>query len=103
MSNSRTTSAALLGTVTTLANTVTGAIGTVDTSLGMVTTAINDAARRQAARSKLDAVAYKKVIATEKAMEVELQKEAVIDWCDKVKGRSDRFNATYNELLAVLG
>ena len=102
MTTSRTTMAALFGTITTAANTLTGTLSTIDTSIGMVTTAVQDAARRQDARSKLDATAYKRVIATEKAMELELQHESVIDWCSQAPDRADRFKVTYDELLKVL-
>lgn len=83
-------------------NTIGSIFTSTNTAIGMVTTSIEGAARRQQARHKLDAVSYKKTIATEKAMELELQKEQVIDWCDQVEGRSDRFNETYEELLAAL-
>lgn len=92
----------ITNTIAATANTVTSAVNSANTAIGMVTTSIEGAARRQQARHKLDAVSYKKTIATEKAMELELQKEQVIDWCEQVEGRSDRFNSTYNELLAAL-
>ena len=102
MATSRSTISALFGTVTTAANTVTRSLASVDTAVGMASTAIEDAARRQKARSKLDEKSYKVVIATEKAMELELQKESVIDWCEQVEGRAERFKSTYDELLAAL-
>ena len=83
-------------------NTVASVFTSANTAVGMVTTTINDAARRQQARSKLDAVSYKKTIATEKAMELELQKEQVMVWCEEKEDRADRFQATYDELLAAL-
>lgn len=102
MANSRTTFGALLGTITVAANTLTNTLSTVDTSIGMVTTTVEDAARRQQARSKLDAHAYKQNIVTEKSMELELAKEQVLDWCSESPDREARFNATYSELMAVL-
>ena len=83
-------------------NTIGSIFTSTNTAIGMVTTSIEGAARRQQARHKLDAVSYKKTIATEKAMELELQKEQVIDWCEQVEGRAERFKSTYDELLAAL-
>lgn len=102
MANTRTTYGSILGTVTSVASVLTNTFDGIDASVGMATTAINDAARRQQARSKLDAASYKVTIVTEKAMELELQKEEVIDWCAQVPERADRFKVTYDSLLAVL-
>lgn len=103
MATTRSTYGSLLGTITTLAQTASNTLSTIDTTIGMASTAIDDAARRQKARSKLDEVAYKETIAKEKAMELELQQEAILDWCEEVEGRAERFKATYDSLRAVLG
>lgn len=102
MANTRTTFGALLGTITVAANVVSNSLSTIDTSVGMAATAIDDAARRQQARSKLDALAYKDTIVTEKSMELELQKQQVKDWCAEVEGRTASFNETYNRLMEAL-
>lgn len=103
MSTTRSTYGSLLGTITTAANAVTSTLSTIDTSIGMAATAIEDAARRQAARSKLDAHSYKRQIATEKAQELEVLDQSILDWLDGDEARTNRFNATYAELLAALG
>lgn len=102
MSTTRSTYGAILGTVTSAASALTTALSTMDTTVGMAATAIDDAARRQKARSKLDELAYKDSIAKEKSMELELQQESIIDWCDEVEGRAERFKATYDRLRAAL-
>lgn len=102
MSNSKSAASALFGTVAATANTVTKAVGTVDTVVGMATTAVEDAARRQKARSTLDTISYKRTIATDKAMELELQKEQVEEWIAQGAGRKERFQSTYDELIAAL-
>ncbi len=102
MSNSKSAASALFGTVAALANSVTKAIGTVDTGVGMVTTSVEVAARRQKARSKLDEVSYKREIVTNKAMDLELQKEQVNDWISQKEDRGPRYQATYDDLMKVL-
>lgn len=103
MANTRSTYGSLLGTITTAANAVTNTLSTLDTTIGMAATAIDDAARRQKARSKLDEHAYKRTIATEKAMELETLDQSILDWLDGDEGRTTRFNKTLAELTAVLG
>ena len=83
-------------------NTVASVFTTANTAVGMATTAVEDAARRQKARSKLDAISYKRTIATNKAMELELQKEQVEEWIAQGTGRAERFQSTYDELIAAL-
>lgn len=102
MANTRSAYGSVLGTITSIAGVLTNTFDGIDSGVGMATTAINDAARRQQARSKLDAHAYKKTISTEKSMELLLQQEEVLDWCSQSEGRTARFTETYDELLAIL-
>lgn len=102
MATSRTTFGALLNTITTAANAVTSTLSTIDTSIGMASTAIDDAARRQAARSKLDQESYKDTITMEKSMELSLQEESILDWIDGDSGRADRYQANYDRLRKLL-
>ena len=102
MATSRTTFGSILNTITTAADMLTTTLNTIDTSVGMASTAIDDAARRQQARSKLDAHSYKRVIATEKAQELESLDQSVIDWLDGDSERTARFDKTYAELMAAL-
>lgn len=102
MATSRTAFASLLGTVTMSADTLTGAIGTINTTVGMATTAINDAARRQQARSQLDSESYKDQIAMEKSMELEMQTDSINEWIAQKPDREVRYNATYERLRKLL-
>lgn len=98
----RTAIGALLGTVTVAAGSLSNGISAIDTGFGMIRTAADDAARRQQARSKLDAASYKRQILQEKTMELELQRERIEDWIAEKEDRKDRFNSTYAELEAAL-
>lgn len=102
MATSRTTFGSILNTITTAADTLTTTLSTIDTSVGMASTAINDAARRQAARSKLDSESYKDQIAMEKSMELSLQEESILDWIDGDANRATRYNDTYAKLRKLL-
>jgi hypothetical protein len=102
MATTRTAFGALMGTITTAASAVTNIIGQVDTTVGMAGTALDDAARRQQARSKLDARSYKRVIVSEKAMELETLQESILDWTNGDPTRAARFKATYDDLMSAL-
>lgn len=103
MATSRTTFGALLGTITTAASAVTNVLDQVNTTVGMAGTALDDAARRQAARSRMDARSYKRVIASEKAMELETLDQSIIDWLGGDLERTARFDKTYADLMEAIG
>lgn len=103
MSTSRSTFGAILGTITVASNVISNTLGVIDTTIGMGNIHVNDASRRLTARSTLDAASFKLTIAREKAMEMLIEEQSVIDWCSESPDRAERFAVQYNQFLAVLG
>ena len=96
MATARSASASLFGVIASLGSTVTKALGTIDNSLGMATRTIDNAAHNQKFRIAASQESYGKHIA--KDLEIEL--EAIDNWCSEVEGRADRLASTYEKLVA---
>ena len=81
----------------TLFGTVNTGLSVVDNGLGMINRSIDNASHNQKLRIAASQETYSKHI----AQELELELEAIDDWCNERPGRADSLAKTHERLLAA--
>lgn len=82
----------------TFFGTINAGLSAVDNGLGMINRTIDNAAHNQKFRIAASQEVYSKQI----AQELELELEAIDDWCNEREGRAESLAKTHERLIAAV-
>lgn len=93
----------VMAAVATTANTVTGVLDAANAGVGMLNTIVTDAAKKQAARSKLDNEDFMENLIREKAMESTLSLKAIKEFIEVDEFNKTNYESSYIRYSTILG